>query len=531
MVFFAWSPDGKQIAFLAPEPLTAEQRKEKVGGDDEMVFGISDHDRHARPNKLWIADVRTGESRLVKSGGPDDHLRAVAWSPSGTTLLITVAKGNNMDAEWIGSRLATVDVQGGDPKPYCSPAGKFGNPQWKPDGSTVSYLGASVARDPSAGILYVCAGSGSQPKALTPELPATLSGHTWLPDGKSVMLTVMEKNSRYLSRFDLTTRAMTRVTKPGQVVSPDISLSKDGRKAACVLESYNQPPDVWKGPVEDLQRLTRLNPELEKLDYGKAEDFEWKAKDGLLITGVLIKPVGYQEGRKYPLIVQVHGGPESIDLNGFSVQWGQFLAAHGYAVLFPNYRGSVGRGAKYTLMGNQSFGGNDFGDIQAGVDELVAKGIADPDHLGIGGWSYGGFMSAWAVTQTERFKASVMGVGVSNWYALMGQTPLPLWTVQVHFETWPADDPSAFRKNSPIEFVKRVRTPTLILHGEVDPMIPLTQAKEFYRALKHNDVPTELVVYPREGHGLREPIHRLRAYARILDWYDRYVKGTTGNSH
>jgi dipeptidyl aminopeptidase/acylaminoacyl peptidase len=193
-------------------------------------------------------------------------------------------------------------------------------------------------------------------------------------------------------------------------------------------------------------------------------------------------------------------------------------------VFFPNFRGSIGRGVNYTVAGNRDFGGNDFRDILSGVDDLIHRGIADPNRLGIGGWSYGGFMSAWAPTQTGRFKASLMGAGVSNWFSLMGQTPVPLWTVQVHFETWPSDDAHAFRKNSPIEFVKNVRTPVLILHGEVDPMIPLSQAKEYFRALRHYNVPAELVVFPREGHGLREPIHRKRAYARILDWYDRYLK-------
>ena len=168
----------------------------------------------------------------------------------------------------------------------------------------------------------------------------------------------------------------------------------------------------------------------------------------------------------------------------------------------PNFRGSVGRGVDYTVINNRDFGGKDFQDILSGVDFLIQKGIADQDRLGIGGWSYGGFMSAWAVTQTNRFKASVVGVGVSNWFSLMGQTPVPLWTVQVHFEEWPYDNPTAFRKNSPIEFVKNVKTPTLWIHGEVDPMIPLSQSREFFRALQHYKVPSELVVFPREGHGL-----------------------------
>jgi dipeptidyl aminopeptidase/acylaminoacyl peptidase len=521
---FAWSPDGKSIAYLAPASIRAEERARQAAGDDEIVFRISDHDRRAAPNKVWIMDIATGEGKQIPTGDADMHASGVAWSPDGSRLLLTVSQANNMDGEWIRSRIAVVGVKGGEPRTYCSPPGKFIKPQWKPDGSAVSFLGAAEARDPSAGILYVCTGEGTSPTALTAELPATLAGYAWLPDGKSVLLSVIERNTRYLARLDIATRSISRLSESGLVISADFSLSKDGHTIACIMESPDKPADGWMGSVTGLKRITRLNPALEEFEYGKADDIEWKAKDGLVITGVLIKPVGYEPGRRYPLIVHPHGGPESVDLNGFQIQWGQVLAAHGYSVLFPNYRGSIGRGAKYTMMVNRNFGGPDFADIIAGLDELIRQGVADPDRLGIGGWSYGGFMSAWAVTQTNRFKAAVMGVGVSNWYSLMGQTPLPLWTVQVHFETWPSEDPHAFRKNSPIEFVNNARTPTLILHGEVDPMIPLSQAKEFFRALQHLNVPSELVVYPREGHGLREPVHRIRAYARVLDWYDRYVK-------
>jgi dipeptidyl aminopeptidase/acylaminoacyl peptidase len=527
---FAWSRDGNRIAYLAPASVRPEEQARQAAGDDEIVFRISDHDRRAAPNRVWLADTATGAETLIPMGDADTHVSGIVWSPDGSKLLLTVSQANNMDGEWIRSRIQVVGVEGGEPRTYCSTPGKFIKPQWKPDGSAVSFLGAAEARDSSAGILYVCAGEGTSPTALTAELPATLAGYTWLPDGRSVLLSVTEKNSRYLARLDTTSRSVSRLSEPGRVISADISLSKDGQKIACIVESPDKPADVWMGDVTALKRITRLNPALEDLEYGKAEDIEWKAKDGLVITGVLIKPVGYKAGQRYPLIVHPHGGPESVDLNGFQIQWGQFLAAHEYCVLFPNYRGSIGRGSKYTMMVNRSFGGPDFADIMVGVDELIKHGIVDADHLGIGGWSYGGFMSAWAVTQTNRFKAAVMGYGVSNWYALMGQTPLPLWTVQVHFETWPSDDPNAFRKNSPIEFVKQVRTPTLILHGEVDPMIPLSQAKEFFRALQHYNVPSELVVYPREGHGLREPVHRIRAYERVLAWYDRYVKESSSKS-
>jgi dipeptidyl aminopeptidase/acylaminoacyl peptidase len=291
------------------------------------------------------------------------------------------------------------------------------------------------------------------------------------------------------------------------------------------VETPVRPPDVWMGSIDKpLRQATHCNPQLEGIEYGQSEDLSWKATDGLEITGVLIKPAGYKPGQRSPLIVLPHGGPEGVDLNGFQITWGQFLAAHGYAVLFPNFRGGIGRGSKYTVLDNGDLGGKDFEDIMTGVDTVIARGVGDPDRLGIGGWSYGGFMSAWAVTQTNRFKAAIVGAGVSDWYTILAETPVPLWTVQVHFEAWAWDQPEAFRKHSPIEFVQQVKTPVLLFHGDHDNMIPISQARGYFRALRHYNVPSSLVVFPREGHGVRETAHRIDLYNRTLAWYDKYVK-------
>jgi len=437
-----------------------------------------------------------------------------------------MADAASMDHENIRTRLAVVPAEGGEPTTYCHTTGKMANPEWRPDGNALSFLGASAnGREPAASSFYVCEGLNATPANLTEKMPFTVSGYHWLPDDKQVLMTITEKESRYLARFDPATRKLSRLSREGDVVSANFSLSSDGNRIALGIEAPHAPADVWAGPLGGpLKRVTRLNPTLEQMTYADTEDLSWRAKDGLEITGVLIKPVDYQAGQKYPLIVLPHGGPEGADLNGFQVAWGQFFAAHGYAVLLPNFRGGIGRGVEYTLMDNTDFGGKDFQDILAGVDELIRRGLADPDRLGIGGWSYGGFMTAWAVTQTPRFKAAMMGAGVSDWFALMGTTPEPMWTEQVHFEAWPWDDPHAFRKNSPIEFVKQVRTPVLVLHGENDNMVAVAQAREFYRALQHYKVPSEFVVYPREGHGIHETAHKLDVYDRMLKWYDHYLK-------
>ncbi|MDQ7054294.1 MAG: S9 family peptidase [candidate division KSB1 bacterium] len=241
------------------------------------------------------------------------------------------------------------------------------------------------------------------------------------------------------------------------------------------------------------------------------------------IEGLLLKPVGYEPGKKLPLIVSVHGGPSGMDTWTFQ-GLEQMLAGRGYAVLMPNYRGSSYYGDAFIKANHGDLGGGDFKDIMVGVDYLIAQGLADPDRLGIMGWSYGGYMTAWAVTQTDRFKAGVDGAGITDWFSMYGQNDIPgyIWDL-MEAASW--KNYNKLEKASPMTYVHRVVTPTLLLHGENDNRVPIAQAQQFYAALKRRGVPVEMVVFPRSGHGIREPKLQLERYRRTVAWFEKWITG------
>ncbi len=523
---FAWAPSGKQIAFLAAEPLSDLLKERIKRGDDEVVLDTFDTDQNAPLQRLWVLDLSPSSTRLVPIG--EFHVTSVSWSPDGSKFLLTVTDKANLDHEWIRSRLVVVPASGGTPVTYCSTRGRLTKPSWIPDGSGISFLGASAnGTEQAPSSLFVCREAGGIPQNLTAGKPFTVQSYQWLADSSSVVLTILERNSRYLATLDIRSKQLKRLSDPSVVVSPEFSMSRDGLSVACVLETPNKPPDLWSGPLgQSLRQITHLNARLEGLRYGETEEIDWKARDGWDITGVLVKPVDYQKGKRYPMIVQVHGGPEAADLNGFQIAWAQLFAANGYLTFLPNYRGSIGRGVEYTIANHGDRGGKDFFDILDGIESMISRGYADPERLGIGGWSYGGFMSSWAVTQTNLFKAAVVGVGITDWFSLMGMAPVPMWNAEAHFLAWPYDKPEEYWRFSPVLQVKKVKTPTLMLWGESDPFVPPAQGREFFRGLRYYGVPSEFVIYPREGHGLRERLHRKNAYARVLAWYDRYLKGS-----
>jgi dipeptidyl aminopeptidase/acylaminoacyl peptidase len=375
----------------------------------------------------------------------------------------------------------------------------------------------------------------------------------WSADGAALDYIAYEDGEAAIGRIDVATGARSTRWKGAVGFSESAGsryIARDTGAIAVLREDATRPLDLWlaeptndqrpttndeeegslvvgRSSLVDLEwkQLTQFHMQLRSLALGETRVLRWQGSDGMAMQGLLILPVGYQEGQRVPLITWVHGGPAWLYTHSFygagrSPQ--QMFAGAGYAVLLANPRGSAGWGVGFTEANIGDFGGCDYEDIIAGVDHVIALGIADPARLGIGGWSYGGFMTAWAVTQTNRFKAAMMGAGICNWRSYHGVAEVGAWD-QISYRASPYEQGGRYDHFSAIHYVDRVTTPTLIVHGADDIIVPVGQSYEFFRALKDHGIPTELVVYPREPHGFRERGHNIDRLRRFLAWFQRYL--------
>jgi dipeptidyl aminopeptidase/acylaminoacyl peptidase len=362
-----------------------------------------------------------------------------------------------------------------------------------------------------------------------PKADVSAGNPRWTPDGSRVLFTTGVRAWSAVYAYEVASGKLNRIVDKVLIGNP--SLSRDGRLAAYTLGTSNAPAEVH---VSDLsfaspKKLTDVNPQLRDLALGETEVITWKSTDGTPVEGVLLKPVGYQAGRKYPLLVEAHGGPTGATNAGFKANWGspgQVWAGQGWAVLYPNPRGSTNYGEKFTRANIMDWGGGDYRDIMTGVDDVIKRGIADSSKMAFEGWSYGGYMTAWVVSQTSRFKAARMGAGLSDLQSMYGTTDIPGY-IGTFFSGVPTQKTLDFyRARSAITFVDNVTTPLLIQHGGNDQRVPVGQAMEYYRALKDRGKIVQLVFYPREGHGLGEYYHQIDKMQRELDWMTKYALGS-----
>jgi dipeptidyl aminopeptidase/acylaminoacyl peptidase len=507
---FEWSPDGKRIAFLAPEPKSdADDKKEKDKDDARVV------DRDNRPGRLWILEVETKKVRRLTSA--PWRISEARWLPDGSGFVVVGTDRPESD-QWT-NRILSVALADRAVKEITRPRGPFRDIEVSPDGSSIAYI-ASRSEGPSPHDLYIVSARGGTGRNLTGEtIDRPITRFVW--QGNSKLLALAEKG--FASGFySVSTTGQTSVM-PGFDVHPGAFDVSESGGLVFAGETTSQLPELWLGDLKGApaRRMTRFNQKEPSLALGQSEIFHYKSFDGTDIESLLLTPRGYTAGTRLPFVVMVHGGPTGRWSDRFE-PWGQLLATRGYAVLYPNVRGSTGYGNKFVEMNRGDWGGGDFKDVMAGVDAVIARGIADPAKLGIGGWSYGGYMSAWAVTQTNRFKAAVSGAPVIDLASEFGTENGPAY--DEWFYGLPYEKQEGFVKSSPITYAKNVRTPTLLLQGEADTTDPIGQSQQFYRALKRYEVDAQLVLYPREGHGLREEKHLLDRLNRVVNWFDSHVK-------
>jgi len=524
---FAPLADGRTLALLAADPPTDEDERRERERDDAIVWG-----ERLRPRRLRLLDLETRAIRTVEVLGAR-HIAALAPAPDGTRLAVTHWPSPDLDNMAHPTPLAIVDAASGVVSEVATLPLVGQSLIWDGAGTVLAYIAPAVAGGVSGNALYLFPLAEGAPRRLVADLPACPAALTRQGTGP-ILVTVPDGLDTTVQCLDIAAGALTELSRhPGDFIAPTVSA--DGATFAAVRSTPDSPPNVWVGPAAGpLHRLTDLRPELAGITWGAQERLAWTAADGLALDGLLILPPG--KGRAdgpFPLIVLVHGGPYARFADDFQLASGrpsgQWLAQGGYAVFLPNARGGMGHGADFAYSVAGRVGLEDWGDILAGLDRLIAEGVADPTRLGIGGWSQGGFMTAWAVGQDDegaapRFRCGVMGAGVSDWGMMVAESDLPTFEAGLGGSTgWEGIGPHQHDRVSPISFVHRVKTPVLLLHGERDERVPVGQAQFFARGLRRYGVPNELVIYPREPHGLRERAHQIDATRRQRAWFDRWL--------
>ncbi len=503
---FEWAPDGQSIAFLGPPPKTEGEEKRLKEKDDARVV-----DRDSLP-ALWVIDVGTNAIRRLTR--PPWQVAEFAWLPSGGRLAL-VATDSSMSDRWT-DRLFLIGATDSAPSQVAAPKGPIGGLRALAGGLTFT---AARQDGPTPHDLWYQPLDGGQARNLTgASLDRPVRSLEWA-DGPRAAAIVESGFTSRIEWIDLDGRHVAGPTLP---IHPSEVVPVADGGLLVIGERTTQPAEVWLvNRAGEARTVTDVNRAAAALTPVDPELFRYRSFDGTEIEAALLVPKNRQPAQRLPLVVLVHGGPTGAWEDRFET-WGQLLVARGYAVLYPNIRGSTGYGWKFVVANRSDWGGGDFKDVMAGVDTLIARGIADPARLGIGGWSYGGYMASWAITQTTRFKAAVTGAGMSDLAVEYGTEQGPAY--DEWFYGTPYERPQGFKQSSPLTYIARARTPTLILQGEDDLTDPISQSQMLYRALKRYGVPTELVLYPREGHGLREEKHLIDRLSRIVDWFARWLR-------
>jgi len=547
----AFSPDGTRVAFLYVEDANRPAGALAAMKPSAGVIG----EGRAEIERVAIVRVDAAKPETMQWATPADlHVYEFDWRPDGQGLAYVAADPPGENNWWV-AKLYTQELNG-EPKAILAPAEipgplhglQIAVPRWSPDGKEIAFIGGLMSdQGVTGGDVWIVSASGGQPVDLTLGRPSSPAWIEW-DDNKNLFVTELAgSQSRligiHLENNSATGRPAVTMTNtyfhiPATIGDGRMEMSLSGTADRSyfvfIASSFSLPPEVsyartklppevHSADIAPIGAVSRINEGIEPV-WGTTDSITWKS-DGYEVQGWLTLPKDYDPARKYPMIVEVHGGPAAAAVSRWGGGFGHSVAifsALGYFVLQPNPRGSFGQGEEFTQANRKDFGYGDLRDILAGVDAVEAAYPVDSGRVGITGWSYGGFMTMFAVTQTQRFKAAVAGAGISNWQSYYGENSIDQWMTP-YFGASVYDDPKVYAKSSAINFIKNVTTPTLVVVGERDGECPAPQSFEFWHALRDRHVPTQLVVYPNEGHGISDPAHRRDMMERVVEWFTRYL--------
>ena len=522
---FEWSPDGKWIAFtMADAKAEDEEKNDKARNDFRWV------DENLKLARLYVIPVQkdaNGKREPKKLTTDNYHVGGFDWAPDGSRIAFSHTK-SPIANDWTTSDVSIVEVASGKSKVFVNTPAAEDSAQYSPDGK---WIAMTVSDNPprwaQSGVIQVYSVAGGQPKALAASYDGQPNIAGWSADGKRIYFSEAKGTGTQLYAIDVAANKIEEI-KSSPAVYSGFNLNQTGTTFAFVRQTSDTPSEVFVAPVTTFAavQVSKAHEGMKLPAVGKTELITWKSTDGRVIEGLLTYPVGYKAGQKVPLILNIHGGPAGVFQQSFLGGRGAYplatFAAKGYAILRPNPRGSSGYGTEFRRANFKDWGGADYQDLMTGVDKVIAMGIADPERLGVMGWSYGGFMTSWIVTQTSRFKAASAGAPVTNLMSFNGTADIPAF-VPDYFGGQFWDIMETYQKHSAMFHVKGVKTPTMIQHGEADVRVPISQGYEFYNALKVRGVPTRMLVLPRQPHGPNEPKMQVAAMQANLEWFDKYI--------
>ena len=525
---FRWSPDGDGFAFVMRDPQTEEE--EKATNEKRDVILVDQNFKYGHVYVVAFDPSATETSEATRLTEGDFHVTGFDWAPDGERIVFAHQADPRINTGRLSGDIAIVGASGGEVTQLVTGSGVESSPRWSPDGSLIAYASTGGQPEPvGLSDLYVVdpATGESRPLPETPNRSVSILG--WSADSDEVFLNESLGTTRHVIAVPAAGGEIRQVTEGAGVVG-GAALAAGPGTLALTWETSDEPREVHVTGIDAFapRRLSAVNADAPRPPMGRTELLDWEAPDGTPVEGLLTYPVGYEDGTSVPLILNVHGGPAGVFAQSFtgapSIYMIQYFAQEGFAVLRPNPRGSTGYGKEFRYANFMDWGYGDLSDLLAGVDEVIEMGVAHPDSLLLMGWSYGGYMTSFAVTQTDRFRAASMGAGLPNLVSMVTTTDIGDYLVGHMGEEY-FNDYETYEKHSAIYHISNVTTPTQVIHGAQDLRVPFTQGQEFFNSLRRLGVDTEMVVYPRTPHGPTEPKFLMDVSERILVWFNKYLRG------